>query len=59
MAVYSLVANSLMPVGGMLLGFIAEHTNPLLTIRMAAMVSLVIAAGLFVWSQTDRHPQTR
>ena len=56
MAVYSLVANALMPLGALLLGFVAEHWGVLPTIRLAALLSLVVATALFAWSQVGRPP---
>jgi MFS family permease len=64
LAVYSLVFQGLMPVGGIEMGFLAEHLRrePLLwlpgagaqiAIALNAACCLIIAVGLYAWSVTD------
>jgi MFS family permease len=59
MAVYSLVANSLMPVGGLLLGFLAEKSGVLPTIRIAALISFIASAILYLWSYLESRQASR
>lgn len=54
MAVYSLVFSGMMPLGGLLIGFMAEHLGTMTAIRINAVLCLVVAALLFTWSQRDR-----
>ncbi len=51
MAVYSLVFQGLMPIGGLEIGFLAGHLGGQEAIRINAMCCLIIAVGLFTWSQ--------
>lgn len=53
MAVYSLVFSALMPLGGLLIGFLAEHIGPMNAIRASAVACLVATLSLFAWSQRD------
>jgi MFS family permease len=66
LAVYSLVFQGLMPVGGIEMGFLAEHlrNEPLawlpnagaqIAIALNAALCLTIAIGLYVWSVADRR----
>ena len=62
MAVYSLVFSALMPLGGLLIGFVAEHIGPMNAIRANAVTCIVATLALFAWSQSDhvsrQLPQT-
>ncbi|MCW3097554.1 MAG: Arabinose efflux permease [Chthonomonadaceae bacterium] len=51
MAVYSLVFQGLMPIGGLEIGFLAGRLGGPEAIRINALICLVIAVGLFAWSQ--------
>ena len=51
MAVYSLVFQGLMPIGGLEIGFLAGHLGGQEAIRINSVCCLVIAVGLFTWSQ--------
>lgn len=53
MAVYSLIFSGLMPLGGLLIGFVAEHIGALHAIRINAILCLVIALSIFTWSQRE------
>ena len=53
MAVYSLVFGGLMPVGGLEVGFLAEHLGAHDAVRINATVALVVAIGLFAWSEVS------
>ncbi len=57
MAVYSLVFNGLFSVGGLEIGYLAEHLNAFNAVRLNAFLALAITAALFVWSRADR-PKT-
>jgi MFS family permease len=54
MAVYLLVANTAMPLGGLLLGFLAQQLQALPTIRLSAGIMLALAVGVWLWSTKDR-----
>ncbi len=54
MAMYSLVANALMPLGGLILGFLAHYYGVLPTIRVAAGLTFFVALSLWIWSATER-----
>ncbi|MBC8137887.1 MAG: MFS transporter [Fibrella sp.] len=54
MAMYLLVANTSMPLGGLLLGFLAQHFQALPTIRLSAGIMLAITIGVWLWSTSDR-----
>lgn len=54
MAMYLLIANTSMPLGGVLLGFMAQHFDALPTIRLAAGIMLAITIAVWIWSGTDR-----
>lgn len=56
MAVYSLVANALTPLGGLLLGYLAEKWKAPLAVRLAATLCLLITFGLYAWSRRNRVP---
>jgi MFS family permease len=55
MAVYSLVFQGLMPIGGLEIGFLAGHFGGQEAIRINSVICLVIAVGLFVWSQLSHR----
>ena len=55
MAVYSLVFQGLMPVGGLEIGFLAGHLGGPEAIRINALICLLIAASLFAWSQVAQR----
>ena len=54
MAVYSLVFSAMMPLGGLLVGFLAERLGAMTTVRLNGVVCLLATAALFAWSQRDR-----
>jgi MFS family permease len=53
MAVYSLVFSGMMPLGGLLVGFMAEHQGAMTAIRINSLLCLLVTGLLFVWSQRD------
>ncbi|MDX1934887.1 MAG: MFS transporter [Capsulimonadales bacterium] len=53
MAVYSLVANALMPAGGLLLGFLSERYGPFLTIRIVSGLAFSVTLFLLLVSQRE------
>ena len=59
MAVYTLLFQSLFPLGGLLAGFIAQQMGTLSAVRLAAAICLAVTTGLFLWSQEERHAATR
>ena len=54
MAVYSLVFNGLFSVGGLEIGYLAEHLHAPLAVRLNAVLALVLTGLLLAWSQIDR-----
>jgi predicted MFS family arabinose efflux permease len=54
MAMYLLIANTSMPLGGLLLGFLAQHLQALPTIRLSAGIMLALTIAVWIWSGTDR-----
>ena len=57
MAVYSLVFNGLFSVGGLEIGFLAEHLHAPGAVRLNAVLGLLVTGGLFLWSLLDRRPR--
>jgi len=53
MAVYSLVFSALMPLGGLIIGFVAEHAGPMNAIRLNTALCAAVTVVLFAWSQRD------
>jgi MFS family permease len=59
MAVYTLVFGGLFPIGGLEIGFLAEHGGgPVTAVTINAAVFLLVAVAVFVWSHLDRRPPT-
>lgn len=57
MAVYTLVFGGLFPLGGLEIGFLSEHGGgPVTAVTINAALFLLVAVGIFVWSQFDRRP---
>ncbi len=56
MAVYSLVFQGLFPVGGLEIGFLANHLHALPAIRLNATICLVITLAILAWSLAARRP---
>ncbi|HEV2471524.1 MAG TPA: MFS transporter [Chthonomonadales bacterium] len=54
MAVYSLVFAGLMPLGGLEIGFVAQHTSAVVAVRIDAGLCLLGSIALFAWSSIDR-----
>ena len=54
MAVYALLFGGLVPLGGLEIGFLAEHMNASAAVRTNAGICLVAVVVIFVWSQVDR-----
>lgn len=54
MAVYSLVFQGMMPIGGMELGFLAQHLSAAAAIGVNAGLCLLISLALYGWSLIDR-----
>ena len=57
MAVYSLVFNGLFSIGGLEMGFLAEHLHPQGAVRINAVLCLLITGALLAWSMADK-PKT-
>ncbi|MBC8140051.1 MAG: MFS transporter, partial [Armatimonadetes bacterium] len=54
MAMHALIVNALIPVGGLLLGFVASRFPVQSTIRFAAIVMLGAVAAIWLWSTSSR-----
>jgi predicted MFS family arabinose efflux permease len=54
MAVYSLVFSGMMPLGGLLIGLMAERFGAMTAIRLNSIVCLMVTGLLFAWSQRDQ-----
>ena len=54
MAVYSLAFQGLMPLGGLLVGALAERTGAVFALRLNATLFLVVTAVLGTWHYRDR-----
>ncbi len=54
MAMYLLVANTSMPLGGLLLGFLAQRFDALPTIRLSAGIMLAVTISVWLWSRIGR-----
>ncbi|HLK58678.1 MAG TPA: MFS transporter [Chthonomonadaceae bacterium] len=59
MAVYSLVFQGLMPVGGLEVGFLAKHLSTNHAIEINAALCLVLTLSLYIWSLIDRAKTTK
>jgi len=56
MAVYTLVFQGLMPVGGLEIGFLADHLHSAeRAIGVNAALCLLISIAIYVWSRVDRQ----
>lgn len=55
MAVYSLVFNGLMPVGGYEAGYLAAHGGAAEAVRINAIVAASLSLVIFIWSQIERR----
>ena len=55
MAVYSLSFQGVMPFGGLVAGFMADHLSAHTTLRINASLFLTIALILFAWSHRERE----
>jgi MFS family permease len=55
MAIYSMVFLGMMPLGGLEIGYLAEHLGAPWAVRINTTACLVIAAALYWWS----HRETR
>jgi MFS family permease len=53
MAVYSLVFNAFLPVGGLQIGYLAETVGAVAAVRINASICLVVTVVLFAWSQIE------
>ena len=58
MAVYSLVFNGLFSVGGLEIGFLAEHLHAPLAVRLNALLALAVTGALYAWSVLDKPKLT-
>lgn len=59
MAVYSLVFLGLMPLGGLQIGFLAEHLGSVAAVRINAVLCLLVALALLGWSEVELRGQRR
>jgi MFS family permease len=55
MAVYSLIQNVLPPLGGLLLGFVAQNVGVYQAIVLFSGACLLCTLSLWVWNYTDRR----
>ena len=55
MAVYSLVFNGLFSLGGLEIGYLAEHLHANGAVGLNAMLCLIITAALLAWSVADKR----
>ena len=58
MAVYSLVFNGLFSVGGLEIGYLAEHLHASVAVRLNAVLAFVITGALLAWSRVDKPKAT-
>jgi MFS family permease len=54
MALYSMVFMGLMPLGGLEIGFLAEHLNAAVAVRINAAICFVITIALLGWSRAEQ-----
>jgi MFS family permease len=59
MAIYSLLFQGLMPVGGLEIGFLAHGLNAALAVRINAILLLICTGGLFAWAKAEEGRMTR
>jgi len=59
MAVYSLVFSALMPLGGLLIGILAERVGTMNAVRLNATGCIVVTIALYIWSQKDVASRVR
>lgn len=59
MAVYSLVFNGLFPVGGLEIGFLAEHLTANHAVQINASLCLIVTLALLGWSLAETRPNKR
>ena len=57
MAVYSLVFNGLFSIGGLEIGFLAEHIHAFGAVRLNAGLCLLVTLALLAWSVLDKRPR--
>ena len=55
MAVYSLIQNAFTPIGGLLIGFVAEKASANIAIGAFGGICLLCTIALWVWNYVDRH----
>ena len=55
MAVYSLVFGGLMPLGGLEIGFLAQHLGAPRAVQINATLALLITIGVYLWSRAERR----
>lgn len=53
MAVYSLVFGGLMPVGGLVIGFLAHRFNASVAVQLNSALFLLITTGVLTWSLSE------
>ena len=53
MAVYSLVFGGLMPVGGLLIGFLAHRFGESMAVKLHSSVFIAVTCGVLMWSQSE------
>lgn len=55
MAVYSLVFNGFFSLGGIEIGWLANHLQPSSAVMLNGVIALIATIGLFVWSLFDNR----
>lgn len=55
MAIYSVVFQGLMPLGGLEIGFLADALGPVPAVRWNAVACIICAAFFFGWSERERR----
>ncbi len=59
MAVYNLVFNGMFPLGGLEIGSLAHHYNPVNALRVNGLLCLIFTIMLLGWNLRDRPAKTR
>lgn len=59
MAIYSMVFLGLMPLGGLEIGYLAEHLGPSMAVKINASACLIVTATLFAWARREEVAQRR
>lgn len=55
LAVYSLVFQGLFPIGGVEIGFLANHFHAMPAIRFNAVIALAVTLAVYAWNLSERR----